>query len=375
MKKKTSAYKKAITIYIIFILILVIMSVIYASCCLKEYEKYDIDNFIKNSVSELSYNDLKKIINKDDLVLNKYEKLSSKEDMIKSISKELKNKDKITYELSSNTENNKYQVYDVYFDKVLAFEITLNKGESKSKLILLNYDVLKVKKIESKITNGLYKVNVTIPGSYKLYINNILDDNKKDNSNELMSLVSKYSKTDNPEEYDEVGFVNKPNILVKDKNDKTVKTITTNGNVSVKDLYYTTNDSTEANKKLVSSIDIISIAEKYSLFLTDDLAGSQHGFGTLSSYLIEGTKIYDMSYKWGTGINVTFTSNHTFKNQKFTNEKLTNFVIYNEDAFSVDVYLEKNMIVSGKDKKDIMNNKITFVYYNGSWKILDITSI
>jgi len=59
----------------------------------------------------------------------------------------------------------------------------------------------------------------------------------------------------------------------------------------------------------------------------------------------------------------------------FTNEEVKNCIIYNENAFSCEVTLEKNMVVSGKDKVDEMNDRLYFVYYNGGYKLVDMKSI
>ena len=40
------------------------------------------------------------------------------------------------------------------------------------------------------------------------------------------------------------------------------------------------------NLDLAEEIDVLDIAEKWSLFLTDDLQGGRHGFNNLSKYLI-----------------------------------------------------------------------------------------
>ena len=119
----------------------------------------------------------------------------------------------------------------------------------------------------------------------------------------------------------------------------------------------------------------MDFAEKYSLFLTNDLTGSEHGFSQLRSYVIDGTDMYNVMYGWAHGIDITFTSRHTLKNPIFTNEKLSNFVIYSDKAFSVDVELEKNMTVKGEDRVMKMNDRLSFVYYNDSWKLISMESL
>ena len=85
--------------------------------------------------------------------------------------------------------------------------------------------------------------------------------------------------------------------------------------------------------------------------------------------------MYKMMYNWAHGIDITFTSKHTLKNPTFTNESLTNFVIYSDKAFTVDVTLEKNMKVKGEDRVMKMHDRLSFVYYNDGWKLINMESI
>ena len=41
-------------------------------------------------------------------------------------------------------------------------------------------------------------------------------------------------------------------------------------------------------------------------------------------------------------------------------------------AFSCEIYLEKNMIVNGKDQLDVMHDYIYFIKDNGVWKVVNI---
>ena len=88
MEKKTrkpmSLYKKAILAYTGIIIVLIIALLVYVSMCLKEYDKYDLDNFIKNSVADLSNKDFTNIIDDKELTVNKYENYSSKKEIIKA---------------------------------------------------------------------------------------------------------------------------------------------------------------------------------------------------------------------------------------------------------------------------------------------------
>ena len=140
----------------------------------------------------------------------------------------------------------------------------------------------------------------------------------------------------------------------------------------------------EAKKEINDIPDIAKIAEDWSLFLSNDLSGSTNGFYNISKYLIKNSYLYNYAYKWATNEDITFISRHTLKNPAFTNEKISNFTIYNNKAFSCEVYLDKNMrIANGNDLVDKMNERMYFAYYddtndgtnNPSWKLVNMQSI
>ena len=61
-KKKKSLYKKSLLIYTLFIACLVVAALIYVAACVKEFEKYDLDNYIRTVAKDLDKNDLKEMI-------------------------------------------------------------------------------------------------------------------------------------------------------------------------------------------------------------------------------------------------------------------------------------------------------------------------
>lgn len=374
-KKPMSLYKKSLLIYTGVIVVLIITLLVYVSICLKEYDKYDLDNFIKNSVADLSNKDLVSVIDDKSLEVSKYENFKSKKDIIKAIDKSLEDTKKITYKEVEDESKDKKPVYDIYYNgrKVLKIKLK-NKGQIQ-KIKLLNYTKWEVVDVKSYIEKGLYEVKASIPEDYKLYINNKEVTDKVESENKSLALFSQFTEVKKYNDYEITGLIKKPKVIIKDASGKEVKPISKNDTYSVEEKYFKTDDNTEAQSKLVESFDILSFAEKYSLFLTNDLSGSYHGFSQMKNYVIEGTDMYKRIYDWAHGIDITFTSRHTLKNPTFTNEKLSNFVIYSDKAFTVDVTLEKNMRVKGEDRVMKMNDRLSFVYYNGGWKLINMESI
>lgn len=373
--KKLSLYKKSLIAYSIFILLAVISIVIYVSLCLKEYDKYDLDNFIKNSIADLSLKDLKDVIDADKLVVSKYDTYSSKKDVLKGIDKALEKKKNITYKLNEESKDDKKPIYDIYYKDKKVFTIKLaNKGNIQ-KIKLLNYTKWEMVDIKSYIEDGLYEVNVTLPDGYKLYVNDKVVEERNDAENSDLSIFNGYAELTKYYKYNVLGLINNPKIKIMDSNNKEVKFENNNGNIKIGETYFKTNNNDEAQSKLIEQFDILNFAEKYSLFLSNDLSGSYHGFSYLKTYLIEGTYMYETAYNWAHGIDITFTSKHRLKNPTFTNESLSNFVIYSDSAFSVDVKFDKNMTVNREDRIVTTNDRLTFVYYNGGWKLLDMKSL
>lgn len=374
-KKKMSLYKRSLLIYSLVILVLIIVFAFYVIIALKNYEKYEVSNFIKDSVADLSNKDLIDIIDQEKLEINKYDKASNKKEAIKSIDKALEDKDKITYELNSESKDVKKPVYDVFYDKKPILTIKLSNKGDITKIKFLNYTKWEVVDIKSYIEKGLYNVKAELPENYKLYINGKEVKEKSDSDSGIISLLSTYANVKKQVTYDISGLIEKPKVEVKDASGEKVKTIKEDGIIKINNPYFKTDNNDEAQQKLIAPIDIIEIAEKYSLFLTADLPGYRYGFNTLSQYLIEGTEMYNIAYDWAHGIDITFTSRHRLKSPAFTDEKLSNFVIYSDSAFSVDVSLKKNMLVNNEDRIMEMNDRMYFVYYDNAWKLLSMEAV
>jgi len=374
-KKPMSLYKKALLIYTGIIITLVIVLLVYVSICIKEYDKYDLDNYIKNSVADLSNKDFVNIIDDKALSVSKYENFKSKKDIIKAIDKSLEDTKKITYKEVEEESTNKKPVYDIYYNggKVLKIKLA-NKGQIQ-KIKLLNYTKWEVVDVKSYIEKGLYEVKANIPEDYKLYINGKEVTDKIESSNVSLALFSQFTEVKKYNSYEITGLIKKPKVVIKNASGKEIKPIIKDGIYTIEETYFKTDDNEVAQSKLVQSFDVLAFAEKYSLFLTNDLSGSYHGFSQMKNYVIEGTDMYKRIYDWAHGIDITFTSKHTLKKPTFTNEKLSNFVIYSDKAFTVDVSLEKNMRVKGEDRIMKMNDRLSFVYYDGGWKLINMESL
>lgn len=380
-----SKFKKFLIIYVAILVAIMLTFLIYVADSLVKYEKNQIDNYIEGVIKDLKKasknNKIEKYINTSEI---KVSKLENSKTSINEGFQELLNSENITYKLN----NEKEHIYDVYDDKNLILQLHLDGTETANRLGLLNFTKWKTEKIETKMEKGIYTCNIVVPNNYEVYIN----ENKLTEENitekvqeEGLAQISKYVEIPYLVKYEVPNLLKEPKVKILDENKNEIefkwesKTITKQLQVEKIE------NILQAKEKLSGDIDILKIAKDWNLYLTDDLNGRLHGFYNISKHLIKDSSLYDYAYKWATGVDITFVSSHTLQNPAFTNEKISNFEIYNENAFSCEVYLEKNMRLksSGRKITDTMNEKMYFAYYdetkdeknNPTWKLVNMQSV
>ncbi|HOZ54590.1 MAG TPA: hypothetical protein PK993_00880 [Clostridia bacterium] len=373
-------FKKFLIIYIGFLILLSAIFLLYVNSCLVKYENSQINNYVgtieKDLKSAAKKNKITKHINTKNYTVGKYEKSgvnyeSGLNDIIKNST--------LSHKLNLESTDKSQPIYDIYAGDKKISTIHLKLKKYVTKLGLLTYPEWEILEIKPNLENGLYNYNITAPANYKVKINgNSLtsDDIYKEVNGTGLEDFNKYSSISSTVTYKVNKLAMKPEIKIYNDNNNEVSFTENGENIIAQANYYTTNDLNDAMSKIKSEFDILSFAKKWSLFLTDDLNGATHGFETLKPYLIKDSYMWKMAYSWATSVDITFTSSHTLKDPAFTNEKISNFVIYNDKAFSCDVYLEKNMNVARiGSQTDKMNEKMYFVYLNGSWRLVNMQAI
>lgn len=130
---------------------------------------------------------------------------------------------------------------------------------------------------------------------------------------------------------------------------------------------------TEIPTEVSAEIDVLAMVQDWSLFMSDDKS-----FNSIKAHLIYDSYQYKKALQYATGVDITFTSAHTFANPMFTGNTVTNFTWLTDNCFSVDVNFVKHMILpSGKRVDDEMNHRVYYVKYddtddgveNPMWKI------
>lgn len=359
MKKKLT-FKKSLLIYSLIALLLVLVFLIYIFFTLKEYEKNQTGTFLKSSITSLSDDELKgylKDANLDESLLSDYKKLINSKDL------EFKKSDDNKFSASLNNRE--------------LFEIETKVLKEKTKLGMFTYQEREVTKIIPNLKRGLVYYDILIPSNYTLYIGDKKYEEKAASEEEYENLSFMYYNDAMPKmnKYEINNLTKEETIKVEDFNGEVVKLKQDKYSYTVENNAYSFDSYEEAKKLLSSDIDIWNIAHTWSLFLSKDLSGASYGLNTVKAFLIDGTDMYKMANSWAHSIDITFTSKHTLKDPVWTNEKLNNFKVYSKDAFSCEVYLEKNMVVRGKDQQDVMHDTLYFIKYNGEWKLMNIKSV
>lgn len=369
-KKKMTGYKKSLLIWFLLLLIASEACLIYVSTTLKMYEKGNIEGYMTSLIKDMKTASKVGNINKYlsyNKVESKYEKNSSFEEGYK----ELFNESKLSYK-----KNDKESTYDIYADDTMIASVTLDSKKVR-RLGILSFEEYSIKEIETYSKNGIYNIDVYVNSNYDLYINDIkVNDEDLVSKEEIKEYSEVYDKVDLPYEnhYKITNLTKKPKIKVMSGNDEIKVTNEKSTYYGVS--YFKTDDMDAAFAKLTNKdYDPLTFAKNWSLFLTADLPGERYGLYTLTPNLVEGTALYKRAYSWATNVDITFTSMHTLDKDTFTNVKMNGFTVYNENAFSVDIYLEKNMtLVNGEKRVDTLNDTFYYAYIDGAYRLITMKS-
>ena len=369
-KKKMTGYKKSLLIWFLLLLIASEACLIYVSTTLKMYEKGNIEGYMTSLIKDMKTASKVGNINKYlsyNKVESKYEKNSSFEEGYK----ELFNESKLSYK-----KNDKENTYDIYADDTMIASVTLDSKKVR-RLGILSFEEYSIKEIETYSKNGIYNIDVYVNSNYDLYINDVkVSDDDLLSKEEIKEYSEVYNKVDLPYEnhYKITNLTKKPKIKVMNGNNEVKVTNEKSNYYGV--TYFKTDDKDAAFEKLTNKdYDPSTFAKNWSLFLTADLPGERYGLYTLTPNLVEGTALYKRAYSWATNVDITFTSMHTLDKDTFTNVKMNGFTVYNENAFSVDIYLEKNMtLVNGEKRVDTLNDTFYYAYIDGAYRLITMKS-
>lgn len=387
--KEKSIFKKFLNIYVIILFILMLAFLGYVADSLVKYEKNQTENYIEgiiNNLKKASKNKkIEKYIDISKIDISEFEKTNVS---VNEGFNELLNTNNITYKLNKSSTENEKPIYDIYANDNKILEISLNGTKKENRLGLLTFNSWKTEKIEPKMETGLYTCNILVPNNCKVYINDkeLTEEQITEKiQNEGLAQISRYVEIPYIVKYEVNNLLKEPDVKILDSNENKIEYTKKGNTISKKLDFIFAQTEEEAKSYIKGEPDILTVAKDWSLYLTDDLDGRLHGYYNIRKHLIADSEIEKFAYNWATGVDITFVSSHTLLNPTFTNEKISNFEIYNENAFSCEVYLQKNLKLKsgGKIIEDKMNERMYFVYAyetddkkeNAKWKLVNMQSV
>lgn len=380
-KKKKKEFKFFIRRYVFVLILLMIICIILVISSLIDYEKLQVNNYLGQTVQKLveagQRGKISDYIDTSKVSVSEFEDNNLSID--KGISELLKNGN-VSYKLSENSTDLNNPVYNVCVNNDKILEIELNGEKKKTKLGILTVQEWQVRKINLVKSDGIYECEIVVPKVYNVYVNDKKLEEKditENYANDNIKELAKYSDVDELVKYKISNLLKEPKVEIKDENGNSAEYKKENNKYSTEIKTEVIQDQEEAMKKLEGKVDPLAVAKDWSLYLSNDLSGKTHGFYNINQYLIKGSYMWDYAYKWATNVDITFVSNHKLDNPTFTNVKVSNFNIYSKNAFSCDVYLEKNLTLTknGQKIKDTMNERMYFAHYKGEWKLVNMHSI
>ena len=367
--RRLSLYKKSLYLFSFILAIFGISFLVYVYKSMVIYEKGIVDNYIK----DLAVNN--KLDSDIDFEISDYETDGA---TISDGLKKLYKSDNLVIKKNSKLTTDDLYVFDIYNKDNLINTVSLKNKNSYTRMAILKVDEWEMVKNESHLQDGIYKYTITVPSDYHVYINSKElkeEDIVSEEDVKGLERLTNYVEIAKAKKYVINNLVYEPTIEITDEEGKNVEFKKENSEIKITKEFIKIENLEDAKSYIKNDFDILQLAENWSLFLTKDLKGTRNGFTTLIPYLIKDSYMYNMAKTWSSGIDITFVSNHTLKNPTFTNTKVSNFIIYNAQAFSCEVYLEKNMRVKNEDKVDIMHDRLYFIYYDGEYRLVNMEAI
>ena len=366
---KKSLYKKSLMLFTLFLLVCGFFIIVYVYNSMVLYERNLVDNYIKYLATS---GKLTEDVKDDLFTVSKYEKSNAK---ISDGIKKLYKSDDLEIKKNIKLSKDEVYAYDLYNNDKLISTVSIKSVNSYKRMAILTIDEWDVVNYQNYFDKGIYAYEIKVPSNYTVKVNgNTLsnDDVTKEGDVEGLDRLTEYVEIEKSKTYEVNNLVYKPEIKILDENNKEVDYTEEDNKINVTKEFKEIKTLEDAKNYIKDDFDILKFAENWSLYLTNDLSG---GLSTLMPYLIKDSYYYTMAYNWSRNVDRTFVSSHRLKNPVFTNEVVEDFIIYNDNAFSCKVYLEKNMVVSGKDKQDIMNDRLYFIYYEGGYKLVNMEAI
>ncbi len=398
---KRIGFRKAYLRFLCVMLALSCLSILYIRNLLIKYEKSQPEREIEKQIDVLQeaalLGNLESVLSFDAYEVENEEE---KQREISELSAKLKN-GSFSYEEYPSVND---LVYNIKCGDEVFARVTLENTETKTRLIVFNFKTWNVKSVEAAVIdkdielpasvgmkmngealsgtkneeNGMvtytirsltspeivlydgagneakfdasqkirtYSYKVCVPSNYKVYADGKELDRSIAKSEKIADYeyLYEYSK-DMPTQltYDLHFLKNGVDIKIEDNKGNDVpfemenRSVTMHGQVT----------DAALPESIKSQVDVLDAAQQWSLFMSNDIKGANHGYATIKKLLVEGSYLQDVAWNWATGVDITFTSPHRLGADPFVGEEVTDFVSYGDKSFSCTVRFRKHMILT-----------------------------
>lgn len=362
-RRKKNHFRRNFFIYLIFLLVLGAFLIFRVYKTMQEYQENNINVFVSNTIQELSDEQISQLFTLNET----YESGNDLGDNVRSYFKDTDN-----FQVKKDVDTGIYSVRNLSGEEVLTMNITVVR--SINKLGLLNYDILKLESISPTESKQLYHQIIVAPSADVVTINGVTATATSSEGIDGFADGGNYTTLPTMNTYDISGLTAIPEIqITKDGQSVDFEQST---NIELENnITGSTYDSLEAAG---CDFNAIGFSEQWTLFMSADLNTEFNGYyDLLNNYFIQGSEQDQKAYAWASGTDITFTSDHVLLDPVFTNESISNVVKYSDTAITVDVTLEKNMLVNGETQPhvDTFHSTLYLVNYNGRWNVVNIRGI
>ena len=357
-KKKSGLFRNLVLLYIAVLTVLAVLVLKDVYNTLMEMQDQDPIRLVENRIHNLTDEELASLFESNSAYENP-------EISIKNI-RDYVNSGNLTIQKCGTNE------YEVSKDGNKLFVAGLKVLKTNKKYLIFNYDLLEFESLRVATDGELYHYEITAPSFYQITVNGReIGTPAKSVPLEGFADVKDIVSLPSTNTYVVDHLTKEPDIRITEKG--TDISFTLSEKMDLSDAYKNAH-SFQSMEEAGIDFNALEFAEKWDLFMTDDLPGRSHGYYELEPYFIEDTEMQKKAYEWATGIDITLTSAHTLANPALTNQQISNVVVYDDNTVSYEAYIEKTMIITqtGQTKLEKFASTIYLVRYEDEWKVANI---
>lgn len=355
---KNSKFKLGVLAYAGILVVLIVVLLIYTWNSMKKYEASQPSNVVEKLVEKIEKGDFSDV---NVGFSSKYETATDAKDLFID---QIKGKD-LTYKMiSTNKEVAEFHILSG--DEKIA-TVSLKGSNHKETFKILTICDWKVDTVIANIANGANNVNVTVPESYKVYVNDVLlgKDELDGDAKKAFEIdyVETYATIPTIVTYKVEGLINKPDVKITNAAGEAIDLSSYSDYTNVVLGY----EETEMPKEL---LDYVSKAAKdYSDFFTKDLPGCATSTKGIEKYFPEGSMYIKLAENYRLNDMWMYSAHNS---REFRNFKVDNYIQYSDDLFSCTVSFTKRVVLTSNGQEKLDDNNQIYYYVkiaDNDWRI------